>query len=135
MRYTDRRDAGVHLAGLLGAYAGRPDVVVLGIPRGGVPVAAEVARSLGAPMDVFIVRKLGLPGHRELAMGAIASGGIRVINPAVASYGSRDAIDAIVAERRARILAPVNSGWPRSPEGRNVHPSKRMSPVSVPSHR
>ena len=78
--YRDRRAAGAVLAARLGRYAGRPDVVVLGLPRGGVPVAFEVARELRAPLDVFLVRKLGVPGHEELAMGAIASGGVEVIN-------------------------------------------------------
>jgi predicted phosphoribosyltransferase len=68
------------LAGMLGKYANRPDVVVLALPRGGVPVAYEVARQLGAPLDIFLVRKLGVPGYEELAMGAIASGGVRVLN-------------------------------------------------------
>lgn len=81
--FRNRREAGQLLAARLSAYAGRPDVIVLGLPRGGVPVAFEVARALAAPLDVLIVRKLGLPGHEELAMGAIASGGIRVINPDV----------------------------------------------------
>jgi predicted phosphoribosyltransferase len=76
----DRADAGRRLAARLARYANRFDVMVLGIPRGGVPVAFEVARSLAAPLDVFIVRKLGAPGYHELAMGAIASGGARVIN-------------------------------------------------------
>jgi putative phosphoribosyl transferase len=80
MVYRDRRDAGKRLAELLRAYAQRPDVLVLALPRGGVPVAYEVARALNAPLDVFIVRKLGVPGHEEAAMGAIASGGIRVLN-------------------------------------------------------
>ena len=79
-RFADRHDAGRHLAAALGGYAGRDDVVVLGLPRGGVPVAYEVARALGAPFDVFLVRKLGVPGHEELAMGAIASGGVMVLN-------------------------------------------------------
>src|ERR1700735_2725172 len=78
--FRDRYDAGVQLAGDLAAYAGDPSVLVLGLPRGGVPVAYEVARALRAPLDVFVVRKLGVPGHRELAMGAIASGGLRVLN-------------------------------------------------------
>ncbi len=78
--FRDRRDAGRQLAAKLTAYANRPDVIVLGLPRGGVPVAAEVAEALGAPLDAFLVRKLGVPGHEELAMGAIASGGIRVLN-------------------------------------------------------
>jgi putative phosphoribosyl transferase len=78
--FKDRRDAGKQLAQELTAYAGRPDVIVLALPRGGVPVAYEVARALNAPLDIFIVRKLGLPGHEELAIGAIASGGVRVLN-------------------------------------------------------
>ena len=78
--FTDRRDAGRKLAKKLSAYANRSDVVVLALPRGGVPVAYEVARALNAPLDIFTVRKLGLPGHEELAMGAIATGGARVIN-------------------------------------------------------
>jgi putative phosphoribosyl transferase len=82
-RFRDRTEAGRVLAGLLGEYAGRPDVLVLALPRGGVPVAFEVARELGAPLDVFVVRKLGVPGYEELAMGAIASGGVRVENERV----------------------------------------------------
>jgi len=78
--YRDRNHAGRVLAKELQGYAGRPDVLVLGLPRGGVPVAYEVARALGVPMDVFIVRKLGAPGQPELAVGAIASGGVRVLN-------------------------------------------------------
>ncbi|MGH9264942.1 MAG: phosphoribosyltransferase [Acidimicrobiales bacterium] len=83
MAFRDRADAGRVLAGRLGHLAGRDDVLVLGLPRGGVPVAAEVAQALGAPLDVLLVRKLGVPRHAELAMGAIASGGVRVLNPAV----------------------------------------------------
>lgn len=78
--FTNRSDAGKHLAKELMHYAGRPDVVVLALPRGGVPVAYEVAKALHAPLDVFLVRKLGLPGQEELAMGAIASGGVRALN-------------------------------------------------------
>jgi predicted phosphoribosyltransferase len=81
--FRDRKDAGRRLAEDLMEYAPREDVVVLGLPRGGVPVAYEVANALGAPLDIFLVRKLGLPGHEELAMGAIASGGVRVLNPEV----------------------------------------------------
>jgi predicted phosphoribosyltransferase len=80
MRFRDRLDAGHAVARLLSAYAGRTDVIVLGLPRGGVPVAAEIARELGAPLDVFLVRKLGVPGHEELGFGAIAEGGVRVLN-------------------------------------------------------
>jgi putative phosphoribosyl transferase len=78
--FRDRVDAGRALASELKKYAGRDDVVVLALPRGGVPVAYEVARALGAPLDVFIVRKLGVPGHEEYAMGAVASGGVRVVS-------------------------------------------------------
>ena len=81
--FRDRVEAGDALAGLLGHYAGRPDVLVLALPRGGVPVAARVAEALGAPLDVFVVRKLGVPGQQELAMGAIATGGVRVVNEQV----------------------------------------------------
>ncbi|HEX8695912.1 MAG TPA: phosphoribosyltransferase [Longimicrobium sp.] len=84
-RFHDRHDAGRRLAERLRVYAGRPNVLVLALPRGGVPVAYEVARALGAPLDVFLVRKLGVPGHEELAMGAIASGGVRVLNERVVS--------------------------------------------------
>jgi len=80
MLFRDRHDAGRQLAARLTPYAGRPDVLVLALPRGGVPVGAEVARALGAPLDVFLVRKLGVPGREELAMGAFASGGVRVLN-------------------------------------------------------
>jgi putative phosphoribosyl transferase len=79
-RFRNRAEAGRTLARLLSRYAGRDDVVVLALPRGGVPVAFEVARELGAPLDVFVVRKLGLPGHEELAMGALASGGLLVLD-------------------------------------------------------
>jgi len=79
-RFSDRVEAGRVLAKRLKAYAGRSDVVVLALPRGGVPVAAEVAADIGAPLDVFVVRKLGVPFQPELAMGAIASGGVRVLN-------------------------------------------------------
>jgi putative phosphoribosyl transferase len=83
MLFRDRRDAGRALADRLRHYRGRPDVIVLALPRGGVPVAYEVAEALEAPLDLFLVRKLGVPGHEELAMGAIASGGIRVMNEEV----------------------------------------------------
>jgi predicted phosphoribosyltransferase len=83
MLFRDRFDAGRRLAERLTHYAGRDDVVVLALPRGGVPVGFEVAEALGAGLDVFLVRKLGVPGHEELAMGAIASGGVRVLNDRV----------------------------------------------------
>jgi predicted phosphoribosyltransferase len=81
--FRDRTEAGRQLAQQLAGYANRPDVLVLALPRGGVPVAFEVAKALHAPLDVFLVRKLGVPGHEELAMGAVATGGVRVLNEPV----------------------------------------------------
>ena len=98
-RYRDRIEAGRALAMALEEYRGRSDVVVLGLPRGGVPVAAEVATALGAPLDVFVVRKLGVPGHEEFAMGAIATGGVRVIDRAtvegldIPAYAIEEAVE------------------------------------------
>ncbi len=92
-RFRDRSEAGRLLGERLREYAGRDDVVVLALPRGGVPVGFEVAGALGAPLDVFVVRKLGVPGHEELAFGAVASGGVRVLNASVvdaALMGSDD---------------------------------------------
>lgn len=111
-RFRDRRDAGRVLAQALGQYRGRPDTVVLGLPRGGVPVAFEVARALGAPLDVFVVRKLGYPGHEEYAMGAIASGGVRVLNPDLAgqvqlfaaALEQVTAREAVELERREQLV-------------------------------
>lgn len=88
MIFQNRKDAGEKLAEQLASYADRKDVVVLAIPRGGVPVGAEVARALGVPLDIFIVRKLGVPGQEELAFGAIASGGVRVLNDDVVRMAS-----------------------------------------------
>ena len=105
-RYRNRTDAGRRLAAQLREYADRPDVMVLALPRGGVPVAYEVARALHAPLDVFIVRKLGLPSHPELAMGAIASGGIRVVDhAALRRFGVTDEQLAAVAAAEERELA------------------------------
>jgi len=103
--FADRIEAGEELAGYLRHYAGRPDVIVLGLPRGGVPVAAAVAGALGAPLDVFSVRKLGVPGHRELAMGAIATGGARVLNHRlIAELGLSDAeVGAVIAEEEREL--------------------------------
>jgi predicted phosphoribosyltransferase len=98
--FRDRRDAGRFLAGLLDEFRDRPDAVVLGLPRGGVPVAYEVATALGAPVDVFVVRKLGVPGREELAMGAIASGGVVVINDdVVRGLGIKPEVIKQVAEQ------------------------------------
>jgi putative phosphoribosyl transferase len=103
--YADRREAGRELGQLLKKYANRDDVLVLALPRGGVPVAFEVAKALVAPLDVFLVRKLGTPGHRELAMGAIASGGIKVLNDDVVRYlGISDEQIAAVAREEQREL-------------------------------
>ena len=103
--FRDRRDAGIQLAAQLSAYADDPGVIVLGLPRGGVPVAYEVACALHAPLDVFVVRKLGVPGHRELAMGAIASGGVRVLNPEVVDFlHISSAVIDLVTERERQEL-------------------------------
>ena len=103
--FRDRREAGRLLAAKLSTYAGKPDIVVLGLPRGGVPVAFEVARALAAPLDVFLVRKLGVPGHEELAMGAVASGGVLVLNDdVIARLGiAPDEIDAVAAKETAEL--------------------------------
>ena len=103
--FRDRREAGQVLAGMLTAYRGRPDVIVLGLARGGIPVAHEVARALGAPLDAFIVRKLGAPGHEEFAVGALASGGRVVVNDDVLR-GLRISPEQLreIAEREAREL-------------------------------
>ncbi len=111
MIFRDRHDAGQRLAAQLMDYANRPDVLVLALPRGGVPVAFEVAQALHAPLDIFLVRKLGVPGHEELAMGAIATGGVRVLNDEVLRYlhVPDEVIDAVASkeqrelERRERL--------------------------------
>jgi putative phosphoribosyl transferase len=104
-RYRNRTDAGQRLAAQLREYADRPDVIILALPRGGVPVAYEVARALHVPLDVFIVRKLGLPSHPELAMGAIATGGIRIVDDAVMRrFGVTDEQLAAVAAAEEREL-------------------------------
>jgi predicted phosphoribosyltransferase len=104
-RFRDRREAGRLLATKLSTYANRPDVLVLALPRGGVPVAAEVAGALGAPLDVFVVRKLGVPGHEEYALGAIATGGVRVLNEDVvrALRISDRVIDAVAAREQEEL--------------------------------
>jgi putative phosphoribosyl transferase len=124
--FQDRRAAGRRLAALLESYAKQPDVVVFGLPRGGVPVAFEVARALDAPLDVFVVRKLGVPGHEELAMGAIASGGVRILNQEIvdAARVSPEVIDAVAAieqrelTRRERVYRGARAVFPVS--GRTV---------------
>lgn len=104
-RFLDRQDAGRRLAEALAHYARRPNLLVLALPRGGVPVGYEVARALGAPLDVMLVRKLGVPGHEELAMGAIATGGIRIVSDAVVrELGIPDRVIATVAAAEEREL-------------------------------
>jgi predicted phosphoribosyltransferase len=117
-RFSDRAEAGCQLAAALRDYAGRKDVVVLGLPRGGVPVAYEVARELEAPLDVFLVRKLGVPGHEELAMGAVASGGVCVLNEElVRRLGlSAQELEEVVAREEAELgrrEAAYRGGRPR----------------------
>src|SRR4051794_10912034 len=104
-RFPNRAEAGRLLAERLREYAGRDDVVVLALPRGGVPVAFEVARALEAPLDVFVVRKLGVPGHEELALGAIASGAARVLNRRVVeALGlTEEEVDAVAREEQAEL--------------------------------
>lgn len=126
MKFQDRTEAGWLLAKKLTAYKNRPDVLVLALPRGGVPVAYEVARELHAPLDIFLVRKLGVPGHEELAMGAIASGGVRVMNENVTQYLHipDQVIEEVAAkeqqelERRERLYR--DSRPPLDVEGRTV---------------
>jgi erythromycin esterase-like protein/predicted phosphoribosyltransferase len=103
--FRDRHEAGRLLAEKLAAYAHRPDVLVLALPRGGVPVAYEVARALGAPLDVFVVRKLGVPGYEELAMGAVATGGVRVLNEQLVERLGipEQMIDAVAAHERQEL--------------------------------
>ena len=103
--FRDRSDAGRQLAGKLANSAGHPSPIVLALPRGGVPVAFEIAAALHAPLDLFVVRKLGVPGHRELAMGAIASGGVRVLNQEVVDslHISPMVIDAIARQEQVEL--------------------------------
>jgi putative phosphoribosyl transferase len=103
MHYQNRVEAGRQLACELMAYADRRDTIVLALPRGGVPVGYEVARTLRAPLDVFVVRKLGAPGNEELAMGAIASGGVRVLNDEVAGMVPDEVIEQVVAREMEEL--------------------------------
>src|SRR5437899_7772013 len=122
--FLDRRDAGRRLAKMLRHYTDHPDVIILALPRGGVPVAYEVARELHAPLDVFVVRKLGVPGHEELALGAIASGGVRVLNQdVVEAIGISDpGVDAVadreLAELERQEACYRGAGTPIDVEGR-----------------
>jgi putative phosphoribosyl transferase len=125
-RFRDRVEAGRLLAERLRAYAGRDDVIVLALPRGGVPVGYEVAKALGAPLGVFVVRKLGVPGHEELAMGAIASGGVILLDEAlVRRLGlGRDELERTVAnelrELQRREEAYMSGREPPDVEGKTV---------------
>ena len=124
--FLDRRDAGRRLAVSLERFGDRPDLLVLALPRGGVPVGYEVARALGAPLDVFLVRKLGVSGNEELALGAIASGGIRVLNDDViaALHIDAPAIDAVTARETQAILE-------REREFRGCRPRARITGRSI----
>ena len=124
--FDNRHAAGRALAVRLRKYAGRPDLLVLALPRGGVPVAFEVAEALAAPLDLFLVRKLGTPGHRELAMGAIASGGVRMLNDEVVGWYAITpaAIDAVAQEEQLELERREETyregREPASLEGRGV---------------
>jgi predicted phosphoribosyltransferase len=121
-QFTDRRDAGRQLASALDAYAGRQDVVVLALPRGGVPVGYEIARALGVPLDVLVVRKLGVPGQPELAMGAIASGGIRVIDRRIVdSIGIPDRVVEAASERERAELERRERAFRGDRPPRDIH--------------
>jgi len=122
MRYRDRLAAGQQLAENLIVYANRLDVLVLALPRGGVPVGFAVAEALHTPLDVFLVRKLGVPGHKELAMGAIASGGVRVLNEDVVRFLQipLTVIDAVAAQEQQEL------------ERRTQHYRRGRPPLDVP---
>lgn len=125
-RFTDRTEAGRELAASLAEYAGQPGVLVLALPRGGVPVGYEVAQALGAPLDVFLVRKLGLPGQEELAMGAIASGGVQVLNREVVDMLQvPEKVIAEVAEREQKELTR------RTREYRGARPEPEVTGKTV----
>jgi predicted phosphoribosyltransferase len=126
--FADRTSAGRELAAAFARHLGREDVVVLGLPRGGIPVAYEVARSLGAPLDALVVRKLRAPGHEELAIGAIASGGVRVLNDQVVSgLGLGPAVVEAVAERELAELQRQE----RLYDGRDPLPVEGRNAVAV----
>lgn len=125
-RFRDRRDAGRQLAAQLLAYRDRDDVVVLALPRGGVPVAYEVAHALAAPLDLFLVRKVGLPGHEELAIGAVAEGGIEVLNEElIRDLRLAPALVATAVAKERAVLAAREAFYrdlrsPRDPSARTV---------------
>ena len=132
MSFTDRTDAGRLLGGRLGQLRGR-DVVVLGLPRGGVPVAAEVARALGAPLDVVIVRKLGVPSQPELAVGAVGEDGALVVNERVARRVHLSEAEFAEMERRGREEVQRRAWWSASlgwAQPRSVSPTGQCGPES-----
>jgi len=124
--FPNRAEAGRFLATKLSKYSGRDDVIVLGLPRGGVPVAFEVAQSLRVPLDVFIVRKLGVPGFEELAAGAIASGGVRVLNPDVVNAlpNAGEIIESVTQRETAELER-------REHEYRNGRPAPEITGRTV----
>jgi predicted phosphoribosyltransferase len=124
--FKDRTDAGRFLASKLNQFANLADVIVVGLPRGGVPVAYEVAQKLNAPLDLLVVRKLGVPGHEELAMGAIASGGIRLLNQNVLSHLGipQDIIDLVIESEQRELER-------REREYRNNHPPLKLRGQTV----
>lgn len=140
MPFIDRVDAGGRLGQVLASWAGQ-DVVVLGLPRGGVPVAAEVARALGAPLDVVLVRKLGVPFQPELAMGAVGEGGVRILNDEVLRLGriTRSQLDEVEAREREELErrgGRYRRGRPRlSLAGRAPSSSTTASPPAQPPGR
>ncbi|MDX2120550.1 MAG: phosphoribosyltransferase [Gemmatimonadota bacterium] len=124
--FMNRGDAGQQLSQRMGQFAGRADVIVLALPRGGVPVAAEIARALAIPLDVFLVRKLGLPGQEELAMGAVASGGVRALNTDITrALGVTDAMIDQVTAREVEELARRERVY----RGGRLYPSLRGKTV------
>ncbi len=126
MLFRDRSDAGRLLATKLSAYANEPNLLVLALPRGGVPVAFEVAKALHAPLDIFIVRKLGVPGHEELAMGAIASGGVRVLNESVVRMlNIPDSVIEAVAAQELKELQRRERAY------RNGHPAPNVRGCTI----
>lgn len=124
--FTNRREAGRRLADRLRHFVGRRDLIVLALPRGGVPVAYEVATALHAPLDVFVVRKLGVPGHEELAMGAVASGGVRVVNEDVVQQlgVTRNVFDTITEEETREVMR-------REREYRQDRPFPRIQDATI----
>src|SRR5512138_241406 len=121
-QFKDRREAGRILAQDLSAYAGRSDLIVFALPRGGVPVAYEVALALNAPLDICIVRKLGLPGREELAIGAVASGGVRVLNEDIIyALGIPDELINVVAQRELQEVERREHEYRGGRPSRDVH--------------